>query len=197
MKKIYIILAVAAVGMFSLAGCTPSDNNTSVPSEQSSVESSEQVQNSEQTNESSEQSSSSKQTTDESSQQSSNLEQSSNESSEEISDESTNSNDEQSTTSSKDESTSDSTLTLSKVKAIIAENDDFSDILSKITEIGGEPDSSGGSGITWIGYWLDEDDKQEIKLYDFSQIGIYLDTYDSEGNIINTECLYGERKDIE
>ena len=147
MKKIYIILAAVAVGLFSFAGCTTSDNDTnSVTSEQS-------------------------------------------QSSKPTSDESTSSNDEQNSTSSESENTSDSKLTLSKVKDIIAENDDFQSILDEIGKIQEQPDSSGGSGITWVEYWLDESGSERIIIYDVGDLICY-DTYDSEGNFIKEECLY-------
>ena len=104
MKKIYIILAAVAVGLFSFAGCTTSDNDTnsvtseqSQRSEQSSDESSEQSKNSEQ---------SSEQSSYESFEHSS--EQTSDNSSEQSSDKSTSSNDEQNSTSSENENISNS-----------------------------------------------------------------------------------------
>ncbi len=55
-------------------------------------------------------------------------------------------------------------LTRAQMQAIIAESTDFADILARLKAVQPYPDFIGGSGVTNVEYWLDDEGKEQIYL---------------------------------
>lgn len=53
-------------------------------------------------------------------------------------------------------------ITWDEVKEILAQKSDFKDQIAEIERIHGTPDFVGGSGVTRMEFWLDDDGKDRI-----------------------------------
>lgn len=80
-------------------------------------------------------------------------------------------------------------LTLEKAKSIIAENNNFDIILDEFSKVQPYPDKTGGSGVTFAIYWLNETGSEQITII-LQQRQIIYGIFDADGNDVYTEYLY-------
>ena len=187
MKKIYIILTVAVVGLFALSGCTQSSQNQA--SEQPSTQSSEPSQTSEHSStQSSEPSQTSEHSSTQSSEPSQTSEQSSAQSSEQPSDEPTSSPKEK--------------IRLFPVEDIIAEAkaaDKPENIFDEIYQTYQYDEDLSTEMREHLRYWIDDDHTKAIDVIRYDSklpCSVFYKTYDSQGQIIYPRVLYKYQEKI-
>ena len=78
-------------------------------------------------------------------------------------------------------------MTLAEVKEILAECDDFEEVMDSL-EARQTPDFVGGSGVTLIEYWLDRSGDEKLSII-LEQGQVYYDHVDADGSPI-AELLY-------
>ncbi len=78
-------------------------------------------------------------------------------------------------------------MTLDEAKKIISENDTFKEITDAFKARQPYPDAMGGSGLTIIEYWLDDEGNKQINIIDHGAIH-YVEKQDNK--ITNRILLY-------
>jgi len=87
-------------------------------------------------------------------------------------------------------------ITLDEVNKFIQESSSFTEIYKKISSVQKYPDFIGGSGVTNIDYWIDDNGTQKINII-YEQENIVYIQYSNDGKIIKRDLLYPVEKNIE